>query len=538
MKKILLITAVIATCTVVRSQNEDDALRFSMDRFSGTARSLSLSGAMGALGGDFSSIAINPAGLAVYRSSEFTFTPALQYHKSDADYYGIKSTDDKFSIPLLQIGFVGTYTPLREVTSGIISSHFSVGYNRTNSFSRRYYMEGYNIKNSLLDRFTFNANANGLDNFYSGVLYGTGLLYDYDDYPGEYYNAFEYIGYDPNGDGYIGFGPNNGVNQIRAIDESGNAGEFHIGGAINVSNKVLLGATFGVNSFNYNRDMQHYEEVSGNNYGDWYPWQYYEHNIGAEGLDNYTFEEKISTVGVGINLKVGVIYKPINSLRVGASFHTPIFYSMNEEFETFAIGNFFKVSLNDEKNEYILGPNVEAKSNKWGDFSYNFRTPFKATGSLAYIFGNRGLISVDYEYTDYSSMSFVSKGSNISDKSYFKDLNNIISNTFINTHNVRVGAEIRPTDLFTLRGGYGYYQSPYKKLFLNSDNKHQTFSGGFGYRMNNMFIDFAYMLRKEKFIYSPFNLDDVDYILPEDKAQSADITSNNHLVAITLGWRF
>jgi len=116
------------------------------------------------------------------------------------------------------------------------------------------------------------------------------------------------------------------------------------------------------------------------------------------------------------------------------------------------------------------------------------------------------------------------------------NLNTTISNTFGATHNLRFGVEFRPTEIFTLRGGYGLYQSPYKKDFLNSDNKHQTYSLGFGCRMNNMFIDVAYMLRNEKFLYSPYNLDDVDYI--EDKPESAEMKTNNHQVAVTLGWRF
>jgi len=129
MKKIIILGVLLATGIVVKAQNEDDAIRFSMDRFSGTARSMSLSNAVGALGGDFSSIGINPAGIAVYRSSEFSFTPSLVYNQSKTTQYGITNSDDKYSVPFQQIGFVGTYTPMREVTDGIVSSHFSTGYN-------------------------------------------------------------------------------------------------------------------------------------------------------------------------------------------------------------------------------------------------------------------------------------------------------------------------------------------------------------------------------------------------------------------------
>jgi hypothetical protein len=38
-----------------------------------------MAGAFGSLGGDFASVSQNPAGLGVYRSSEFTITPEYYY---------------------------------------------------------------------------------------------------------------------------------------------------------------------------------------------------------------------------------------------------------------------------------------------------------------------------------------------------------------------------------------------------------------------------------------------------------------------------
>jgi len=522
MKKIVLIIAILTAYSVVIAQNDDDALRFSMDKFSGTARSISLSGAMGALGGDFSSIAINPAGMAVYRSSEFTFTPGLNYNKTTSEYYGMSSSVDKFSLPLLQIGYVGTYMPMREVTSGVVSSHFSIGYNRTNTFTKSYYLEGNEVYHSLLDRFTYDANNYPWSNFYCGLANNVGLIYDFLDNPDVFYNVLEYEG--PDG---IGFGPQKGVRQRRAINERGNAGEFHFGGGVNISNKVMLGATLGINSLNYRHSLQHREDVIGRNYKE----EYFKWNNNFVGLDNFTFEETLYTTGIGINLKIGAIYKPFNSLRIGASLQTPVFYSINEELETQSEVNYFKINNNKPENTVR-----EPRYKEFGTISYNFRTPLKATGSLAYIFGSIGLISVDYEYIDYSTMLFVPKETGIDDKDYFNQINSAISKTFRNPHNIRVGAEVRPTELLTLRGGFGYYQSPYLEKFPNSDNRHLTFSGGFGYKFNNMFVDVAYMIRQQQNLYSPYNLDDVPYIV--EKPQSADISSNNHLIAVTLGWRF
>ena len=50
----------------VSAQNEIDALRFSSYSSTGTARALAMGGAFSAVGADFSSAWLNPAGLALY----------------------------------------------------------------------------------------------------------------------------------------------------------------------------------------------------------------------------------------------------------------------------------------------------------------------------------------------------------------------------------------------------------------------------------------------------------------------------------------
>ena len=160
---------------------------------------------------------------------------------------------------------------------------------------------------------------------------------------------------------------------------------------------------------------------------------------------------------------------------------------------------------------------------------------------MAYTFGNKGLISADYEFTDYSSMKFGSSENTISDMNYIKDQNDQIKNVFRGTHNIRVGAEFRPTEIITVRAGYGLFQSPYKSGYLNHSDKHQTFSAGLGFKMNNMFLDIAYMLRQQKNLYSLYYSAIVEQENPNPEIElqePASITSNLHQVAVTLGWRF
>jgi len=79
----------------------------------------------------------------------------------------------------------------------------------------------------LLDRFTYDVNNGGLNDFYDGVAYDSYLL-NFSENAG-YYNAYEYI----DANGKVEFGPKTGINQLRTVDEKGNAGEFHFGGGMN-----------------------------------------------------------------------------------------------------------------------------------------------------------------------------------------------------------------------------------------------------------------------------------------------------------------
>ena len=111
----------------VLAQNESDALRFSQTYSGGTARSLSLSGAFGALGGDPSSLSINPAGIGVYRASEFTLTTGVNYDRVTSTYLN-KYEDYKYKLNISNLAYVYTYNTNNR--NGWISASFGVAYNR------------------------------------------------------------------------------------------------------------------------------------------------------------------------------------------------------------------------------------------------------------------------------------------------------------------------------------------------------------------------------------------------------------------------
>ena len=77
MKKILIAIGAMVLTTAALAQDYNDVMRYSQTQYSGSARSVSMGSAFGALGGDFISASINPAGLGIFRSNEISFTPSF-----------------------------------------------------------------------------------------------------------------------------------------------------------------------------------------------------------------------------------------------------------------------------------------------------------------------------------------------------------------------------------------------------------------------------------------------------------------------------
>ena len=80
----IIIVAFLVAGQTLRAQSLYDAIRYSDLEVGGTARTVGVGGAIGALGADFSVLSTNPAGLATYRRAEFVFTPTWELTTVDA----------------------------------------------------------------------------------------------------------------------------------------------------------------------------------------------------------------------------------------------------------------------------------------------------------------------------------------------------------------------------------------------------------------------------------------------------------------------
>ena len=123
MKKILFI-ALLFVCTFfsLKAQNETQALRYSQYNPFGTARYAAQGGAIGALGGDFSSVLTNPAGLGFYRSSEISFSPSFYWVNTNSRFMNSSTDDSQMKFNVGSLGMVSAKT--RDRNNGIVGASY------------------------------------------------------------------------------------------------------------------------------------------------------------------------------------------------------------------------------------------------------------------------------------------------------------------------------------------------------------------------------------------------------------------------------
>ena len=92
------------------AQTIDDALRYSKLFYQGTARFEGMAGAFTALGGDLTAISLNPAGIAVFRSTEFTVSTQVNFKDNNSNYAGYNNDYQFSEFNLGQIGIVTAMT--------------------------------------------------------------------------------------------------------------------------------------------------------------------------------------------------------------------------------------------------------------------------------------------------------------------------------------------------------------------------------------------------------------------------------------------
>lgn len=487
MKKLFFIISILLPF-VCAAQNEVDALRYSQNYFSGTARNVSMGGAFGALGGDFSSLSTNPAGLGIYRSSEFIFTPQFSYNTSSTSYLDGTLDDYKFRMNFSNVGFVATHVSGRE--EGWITTSFAAGYNRLADFNHYIKIEGKNNTSSMTDYFAAYANGTNSNNL-SGLSENIGMAWE------------SYLINPTNADStlYESALSRYGEVQTKDINTKGGMGEYVISLAGNYNNKLYIGGTLGIQSIRYVENSDYTESDA----KDSIPY-----------FKQFNYQNDLKTTGSGFNFKFGLIYRPTDWVRIGGAIHTPTFLNLHDEYSS---------SMQATFTDTVLGTG-ERYNSTLGAYDYELTTPFRAIGSVGFIIGKFAIIGIEYEYVDYAAARL-----RASDY-FFRTENNTIENAYTATGNLKVGAEYK-NGPFSLRGGYAYYGSPFRSGQINENATRSSYSGGFGIRNDDFYFDMALVYSR---INEKYNL--YDPLLVSVPVSAANIKNTNIGVMATFGFKF
>jgi long-subunit fatty acid transport protein len=518
MKKYIFILVALFVSVYSFGQGEIDAYRLSKNDLSGTARGQAMGGAFGALGGDVTGVAINPAGIGIYRSSEVIFNAGLTLNQTTADFEGTKESKGNAKFSCDNFAYIGNF-PVGNADN--YSLNFGFTYNRLKNFDRKYQVSGNGMSSSLTD-------------YIAVITRGTPKTfwdrYTLDDqfkvegHP-HWLSVLGWNGYlinsvsDAN---YVSFlQQEEKINPALEVRERGSIGAYDFTLGANLNNKLYVGTTVTYTDISYVAGVSYDERFS--------------HGSGFNLNNDYNVE------GSGLQLKLGLIFKPVDAFRFGVSYHSPTWFNLTDYYR----GTLTPDGIKDDKGN--LAQPVPTPDGAY--YEYHFRTPDVWTFSAAAVLGKIGIISLDYEYKNYGMMKFSKQ--NVHDYD-FKNENGYIKEDFRGTSTIRAGAEIRFSSQLSGRLGTAWMQSPYDSKFKNNEVEvgvpgtipNYTLDGdilylttGIGYRFTPQFyIDVALVYRTQQ--------DELHFFSPifngEGSVAStpAKLTNSSLKTLVTLGYKF
>lgn len=469
MKRIPFLLIMVVCATFSYAQGISDGLRYGVDANSGTARYAALSGAFGALGGDLSAIADNPAGSAVFITNDLSVSLGVIDLENKSTYFGSKSNAIDTDVTLNQAGGVFVFTNSDE-NSKWKKFTIALNYNNSRNHDDDLFIQGRGNK-TIGSYFLNRAQGVPLELLqlqsgesiselyaYLGETQGTSAQDAFLGYQGFIFDPLDPE--NPNNTQYILNIRPGGFNQEFYSGSAGFNGKYTLNFAAQYTDDLYFGINLNAHSIDYINSSYLYETNS---------------NPGSL-VNEITFENNLSVLGNGFSAQLGAIGKVTDDFRIGVTYDTPTWYVISEE-----TSQYLQTARteNGEVITEIINPNV---INIFRD--YRLRTPGRYAVSAAYVFGKQGLISMDYSYKDYGETKFSSDFSN-----EFGPLNAVVSNALKGASSLKVGGEYRINEL-SLRAGMRYEESPYEN---NSSLGDLTgFSLGLGYDFGDYNFDIAW----------------------------------------------
>jgi len=444
-KRYILLTLALALAIGLQAQ---DYLRMTERDLQGTARYVGMGGAMTAIGGDPSAVHVNPAGLGLYQRLEVMLT--LDEGIDRTRQIGVNTIGKANRLSVAQASVVwaiGTNN-----ADGILFHNIMLSYQRLRTFNRSFYGQSAG------------------DPSLGAVMAANNIALDIP-YPSE---------------------PLNVTNDLL-LDEYGRSQAFGMHWAMNINHQWYVGAGLKVLSYSLSGKGDYEEHFATTN---------------VEGLTHALRNEtSLSLSGAGVNGSIGVIYRPIQWVRLGASFETPSYGSLFVN----ATGTLTTRldSLRSSKSPYVSDP------------YRNFHMPLRTSVSAALQIYDKAMIAVQYDYSHQQDQ--------------------------FDTHSIRAGLEIVPVAGLYINAGYtyelmrdrtrkaGYTERPFaidpvfdrQDTYFNYPQYGHYASAGIGYRGTHAMVQVAYQYHWQKMhLYAHENMIQNPYT----------IHAETHRIVLTVGW--
>lgn len=472
---IFSICIISASSVFAQSGYYEDAYRFSNVIPSGSARIMGVGGTQLSLGGDVSNISGNPAGLGFFRKSEGSLTMGYTDWGVDTRFMGQNRSYNTTNFALPNVSIVIAKPKDDYKNSAFKGGSFGIGFQRIANFNTEF---GY---------FSDELGTSSIIDFYLQDSFGVPET----QIEGNGLTGLAYLTYQINPvtvdeNGNVIANPNTYDSfvlglpfQDENVTQEGSANQITFSYGGNFNHKLFLGGSVGIRTFDFTSIKTYNEEFV------------------DEPLANSSLRETLFINGGGVNINLGVIYKPIETVNLGLTFQSPTWYGVNEEYDANLVADYNNYYFAEE--DITLGRQEAATDIILS--AYNLNTPIKIGGGATYFFGKNGFISADVDWVDYSHAKL-----NSNDFDEGPD-NQAIKSVYSSTVNYRFGAEYK-IKTFRLRGGYAHFGDPYSNS--NYDRSTQQISGGVGVKLGNFTADFTLVNRKFNSLYTSYQVIDSD----------------------------
>jgi len=487
----------------VFAQDITDAIRFSREDMMGTARFSAMGGAFSSLGGDLSSLRLNPAGSSIFLNNQASGTLNLNVQGNDVFFGNASASNNETTFDLSQAGAVFVYTS-NDDDATISKYALGISYDQIANFNDSYRAVG-DTNQSIGDFFVDNAQGLPLDlleplpgetlsELYTFLGENDGLsaqnaLLGYQTFVIDPVNPGDF-----NNTSYVSNIQGNNFRQDYLINERGYNGRFSFNTSVELNKRFYFGLNLNAHYLEYERFTSSIERNNNPN----------------SQIAEVAFDNRLITRSNAFSFQLGAIAKITQQLRASVSYQSPTWFRVADEVEQSI------QTVRREEGElvnYSFNPRVLVIYPE-----YSFRTASTWRSGLSYVFGKKGLISIDYSIQDYSNLKFRTGPATF--------VNDEIDNLLTNSASLNIGGEY-VLNQFRLRGGYFTQESPYEDKSIMGDLTGYSF--GLGYNFGNVNLDLAYTMA---------TVDRNDLLFNTGLSQTALVNNQESNIFLTLSFGF